>query len=73
VENGQPNAGFINDLPNNSGRIKTDGLDPPLVTSGNAGREGSNLCPTGPCNGNTFPGTWDALGRYIYAGATLDF
>jgi outer membrane receptor protein involved in Fe transport len=47
--------------------------DPPLVTSGNAGASGSNLCPTGPCNGNTYPGTWDALGRYIYAGATLNF
>jgi outer membrane receptor protein involved in Fe transport len=46
---------------------------PPLVTSGNSGRGGSNLCPTGPCNGNTYPGTWDALGRYIYAGATLNF
>ncbi|HTG78407.1 MAG TPA: hypothetical protein VL553_02265, partial [Sphingomicrobium sp.] len=47
--------------------------DPPLVTGGNAGRSGSNLCPAGPCNGNTYPGTWDALGRYIYAGVTLDF
>ncbi|MEG3149028.1 TonB-dependent receptor [Sphingomonas sp. ZT3P38] len=46
---------------------------PPLVTSGNAGRSGSNLCPTGPCNGNTYPATWDALGRYFYAGVTLDF
>jgi iron complex outermembrane receptor protein len=46
---------------------------PPLVTSGNGGRGGSNLCPTGPCNGNTYPGTWDALGRYIYAGATINF
>lgn len=46
---------------------------PPLVTSGNAGRPGSNLCPTGPCNGNTYPATYDALGRYIYAGITLDF
>ena len=25
------------------------------------------------CNGNTYPGTYDALGRYIYAGATLNF
>ncbi len=41
--------------------------DPPLVTSS----QGS--CPTGPCNGNTYPGTWDALGRYVYAGVTLDF
>ncbi len=47
--------------------------DPPLVTGGNASLGGSNLCPSGPCNGNTFPGTWDALGRYIYAGVTLDF
>ena len=41
--------------------------DPPLVTSA----QGS--CPAGPCNGNTYPGTWDALGRYFYAGVTLDF
>ncbi|MBA3666963.1 MAG: TonB-dependent receptor [Sphingomonas sp.] len=47
--------------------------DPPLVTGGNANRSGSNLCPAGACNGNTYPGTWDALGRYIYAGVTLDF
>ncbi len=47
--------------------------EPPLVTSGNGGRAGSNLCPTGPCNGNTYPATYDALGRYLYAGITLDF
>jgi outer membrane receptor protein involved in Fe transport len=47
--------------------------NPPLVTSGNANRSGSNLCPSGPCNGNTFPGTWDALGRFFYVGTTLDF
>jgi len=47
--------------------------DPPLITGGNANRGGSNLCPAGPCNGNTYPGTWDALGRYVYAGVTLDF
>ncbi len=46
---------------------------PPYVTSGNGTRDGSNLCPTGPCNGNTYPGTYYALGRYIYAGATLSF
>jgi outer membrane receptor protein involved in Fe transport len=46
---------------------------PPLVTGGNASLGGSNLCPAGSCNGNTYPGTWDALGRYIYAGATLNF
>ncbi|WP_233503426.1 TonB-dependent receptor domain-containing protein [Sphingomonas psychrotolerans] len=48
-------------------------LEPPLVTSGNANRSGSNLCPTGPCNGNTYPGTYDALGRYLFAGVTLSF
>lgn len=47
--------------------------DPPLVTSGSGALDGSNLCPAGPCNGNTFPGTWDALGRYLYLGATIDF
>jgi outer membrane receptor protein involved in Fe transport len=47
--------------------------DPPLVTSGNAGVGGTNLCPTGPCNGNTYPGTWDALGRLLWVGATIDF
>jgi len=41
--------------------------DPPLMTSSVGG------CPAGPCNGNTYPGTWDALGRYVYAGVTLDF
>jgi len=46
---------------------------PPMTTSGNAGRAGSNQCPTGPCNGNTWPATYDALGRYLYAGITLDF
>ncbi|MES1973029.1 MAG: TonB-dependent receptor [Pseudomonadota bacterium] len=46
---------------------------PPFVTSGNGGKDGSNLCPTGPCNGNTYPATYDALGRYLFAGATLDF
>jgi outer membrane receptor protein involved in Fe transport len=47
--------------------------NPPRVTGGNANRAGSNLCPAGPCNGNTYPGTWDALGRFFYAGATLNF
>jgi len=46
---------------------------PPIVTGGGATLSGSNLCPTGSCNGNIYPGAWDALGRYIYAGATLNF
>ncbi|MBO9713132.1 TonB-dependent receptor [Sphingomonas sp.] len=50
---------------------------PPYVTSGGTfGADGKpipSLCPTGPCNGNTYPATYDALGRYLYAGVTLDF
>jgi outer membrane receptor protein involved in Fe transport len=39
---------------------------PPLVPSGGA-------CPAGPCNNNTWVGSYDALGRFIYAGATVTF
>jgi outer membrane receptor protein involved in Fe transport len=46
--------------------------NPPLVSSGSAGF-GASACPTGPCNGNTWPGTYDALGRYIFTGVTLNF
>lgn len=46
---------------------------PPFVTSGNGNVSGTNLCPTGPCNGNTYPATYDALGRFLYASMTLDF
>ena len=45
---------------------------PPLVTSG-SGAVGGSACPTGPCNGNTYPAVYDALGRYIYIGATIEF
>jgi hypothetical protein len=41
--------------------------DPPLITSS------AGSCPTGPCNGNSYPGTWDTLGRFLYLGATVDF
>ena len=34
---------------------------------------GSQACPAGFCNGNTFSQVYDALGRYIYAGVTLEF
>ncbi len=34
---------------------------------------GSQACPAGPCNGNVYAQVYDALGRYIYAGITLDF
>lgn len=44
--------------------------DPPLVGSG-AGSISN--CPTGPCNGNTYPQTYDAAGRYVFFGLTADF
>ena len=39
--------------------------DPPLT--------GSSNCPTGPCNGNTWAQMYDAFGRYLFVGATMDF
>ena len=39
--------------------------NPPIV--------GSNACPAGICNGNTYTQVYDGLGRYIFAGVTLDF
>ena len=39
--------------------------DPPLV--------GSSSCPTGPCNGNTYPQVYDTLGRQWFATLTMDF
>ncbi|WNO54676.1 TonB-dependent receptor domain-containing protein [Stakelama saccharophila] len=39
--------------------------DPPLVSS--------SACPAGFCNGNTYPVVYDALGRYIFTGVTLNF
>jgi outer membrane receptor protein involved in Fe transport len=41
--------------------------EPPIFTSGNG------ACAVATCNGNTYGGAYDALGRYIYAGATLNF
>lgn len=43
--------------------------DPPIVGSGAA----RGNCPTGPCNGNTFPVTYDALGRQITLSLRADF
>ncbi|WP_334163515.1 TonB-dependent receptor plug domain-containing protein [Phenylobacterium sp.] len=34
---------------------------------------GSSNCPTGPCNGNTWPQVYDAFGRYVFVGLTADF
>jgi outer membrane receptor protein involved in Fe transport len=39
--------------------------DPPLT--------GQSNCPTGPCNGNTWPQIYDAFGRYLFIGLTADF
>lgn len=30
-------------------------------------------CPAGACNGNSWAQVYDSLGRYVYAGVTLDF
>jgi iron complex outermembrane recepter protein len=46
--------------------------EPPLVHSG-SGNFGSSNCAAVLCNGNTYPGTYDALGRRFYTGVTLDF
>lgn len=34
---------------------------------------GSSNCPTGACNGNTWPQVYDAFGRYVFVGLTADF
>ncbi|ACI98016.1 TonB-dependent receptor domain-containing protein [Rhodospirillum centenum] len=40
--------------------------DPPLTGSAN--------CPTGPCNGNTWPQVYqDAMGRYVFVGLTAKY
>ncbi len=46
--------------------------EPPVVASGNAGACGSSSFGAF-CNGNTYPQLYDPLGRYIFAGATVDF
>lgn len=42
---------------------------PPIISSNGS----LSACPGVTCNGNTFPAVYDALGRYLYAGATIDF
>ncbi len=42
--------------------------NPPLVLNGSYAD-----CPSAACNDNTFPGTYDTLGRYIYAHVTAKF
>jgi iron complex outermembrane receptor protein len=39
--------------------------DPPL--------NGAATCPTGPCNGNTWPVIYDVAGRYLFVMLTAEF
>jgi iron complex outermembrane recepter protein len=50
--------------------------DPPIIASG--GSPYASDCPTltpngSSCNGNTFPGTFDSLGRFFFARMTAQF
>jgi len=50
--------------------------DPPIIASSGGGF--ASDCPTittlgSSCNGNTFPGTFDALGRFFFARITAQF
>jgi outer membrane receptor protein involved in Fe transport len=50
--------------------------DPPLIASGRPPY--ASDCPTitpngSSCNGNTFPGTFDSLGRFFFARVTAQF
>ena len=42
---------------------------PPLVTSSAT----NSACASVFCSGNTYPGTYDALGRYVFTGVTMNF
>lgn len=42
---------------------------PPLVTSSAS----NSACSAVYCSGNTYPGTYDALGRYVFTGVTFNF
>jgi outer membrane receptor protein involved in Fe transport len=42
---------------------------PPIIPTSDV----TGSCPSASCAGNTYPQTWDFLGRYLYAGATIDF
>ena len=34
---------------------------------------GGPACPAGSCNGNTWAQVYDSIGRYVYAGVSMDF
>jgi outer membrane receptor protein involved in Fe transport len=46
--------------------------EPPIIGA-NGTSTVINACPGTVCSGNTFPNVYDAMGRYIFAGVTLDF
>jgi outer membrane receptor protein involved in Fe transport len=46
--------------------------DPPIAGTNASGAYGARVNPPFG-NGNTFPQVYDALGRYIFAGVTIDF
>lgn len=46
--------------------------EPPIIGS-NGSAAGINACTGVFCSGNTFPNVYDAMGRYVFAGVTLDF
>jgi outer membrane receptor protein involved in Fe transport len=45
--------------------------EPPIVTA--SGEFPANVCAETVCSGNTFPQLYDPLGRYFFAGATVNF
>ena len=47
--------------------------DPPLVSSGASDSSVLSSCQGTYCNGNTYPGTYTALGRSLFGGLTFDF
>jgi iron complex outermembrane receptor protein len=52
--------------------------DPPIIASSSADSPFPSDCPTitpngSSCNGNTFPGTFDSLGRFFFARVTAQF
>jgi outer membrane receptor protein involved in Fe transport len=46
---------------------------PPLVTAGDCSTSSGGGNAGANCNGNTFPGVFDAMGRYIFANLTAQF
>ncbi len=46
--------------------------EPPIIGA-NGANTIINACAAVVCSGNTFPNVYDAMGRYIFAGVTLDF